>query len=76
MLEWYRKKEAGIVFVGKAWIEKNGRGTQIHPSFVLISIAKRERRVMAYVRTGMEEEIKVVKEEDNYIILQEKKKKR
>ena len=31
---------------------------------------------MAYVRKGMEEEVEVVKEEDNYIIIQEKNKKK
>ena len=38
--------------------------------------AKKEKRVMEYVRKGMEEELKVVKEEDNIIILQEKKTKK
>ena len=75
-LEWCREKQVGIVLVGEAWIEKNGRGTQTYPSFVLISSTKKGRRVMAYVRKGMIEEIKVVKEGDNHIILQEKNKKK
>ena len=66
-LEWCREKESGIVFVGKAWIEKNRRGTQ--PSFVLVTTAKKGRRVMAYIRKGLEEEIEVVEEEDNQIML-------
>ena len=57
-LEWYRARDIEIVFVGKAWIEKNGRGTQTHASFVLITMVKKGRRVMAYVRKGMEEEVK------------------
>ena len=62
--------------VGEAWIEKSGRGTKTHPSFVLMSTAKRGRRVMVYMRKGIEEDVEVVKEEDNHIILQEKTKKR
>ena len=68
-LEWCRKKEVGIAFVGEAWIEKGGRGTQTYPSFVLMTTAKKGRRVMAYVRKGIEEKVEVVKEEDNLIIL-------
>ena len=60
-LEWYREEEIEIVFVGEAWIERNGRGTQTHSSFVLISTAKRERKVLAYTRKGMEAEVEVVK---------------
>ena len=75
-LEWCREKEVGIVFVGEAWIEKNGRGIQTHLSFVLMTTAKKGRRVMAYVRKGTEEKVEVVKEEDNLIILQEKNKKK
>ena len=62
--------------MGEAWIERNGRGTQTHPSFVPMTTAKKGKRVMAYVRKGMEEEVEVVKEEDNLIILQEKNKKK
>ena len=40
-LEWCREKEIGIAFVGEAWIEKKGRGTQTHLSFVLITTAKK-----------------------------------
>ena len=61
-----------IVFVGEVWIEKNSRGTQTHLSFVLMSTSKKGKRVMAYVRKGLEEEVKVIKEEDNHIILEEK----
>ena len=68
-LEWHSEKEIGTVFVGEAWIEKYGRGTQTHLSFVLISIAKSRRRVMACVTKEMKEEVEVVKEEDNHIIL-------
>ena len=75
-MEWYREKEIGIVFMRKAWIEKDGRGTQTHLSFVLISTVRKGRRVMAYVRKGIEEEVEVVKEEDNHIILQIKNKKK
>ena len=75
-LEWCRDKEIGIVFLGEAWIKKNGRGTQTHPSFVLISKAQKGRRVMLYMRKAMEEEVEVVKEEDNHIILQEENKKK
>ena len=53
-VEWCREKEIGIGFVGEAWIEKNGRGTQTQSSFVLISTAKRGRRVMTYMRKGIE----------------------
>ena len=74
-MEWCRQKEIGIAFVGEVWIEKNGRGTQTHPSFVLMTTAKKERRVMACVRKGMEEEVEVMKEEHNLTILQEKNKK-
>ena len=74
-LEWCREKEIRIVFVGEGWIEKNGRGTQTHPSFMLITIAKQRSRVMAYMRKEIEEEMKVVEEEDNLIILEEKIKK-
>ena len=73
-LEWCREKEIGIVFVGEAWIEKNGRGTQTHPRFVLMTRAKKGTRVGTCMRKGMEEEMEVIKEEDNHIILQEKKK--
>ena len=41
-----------------------------------MSTVKKERRVMVYVRKGLEEEVEVIKEEDNHVILQEKKKKR
>ena len=41
-----------------------------------MSIAKRGRRVIAYVRTMMEEEVEVVKEEDNHIILLERNNKK
>ena len=75
-LEWYREKEVDIVFVGEAWIEKNDRGTETHLSFVLIMTVKNGRRVMAYMRKGMEEEVEVVKEEYNLIILQAKNKKK
>ena len=75
-LEWCKEKEIGIVFIGEAWIEKGGRGTQTHPSFVLITTAKKGRRVMAYRRKGMEDEVEVVKEEDNVIIIQENNKKK
>ena len=67
-LEWCREKEIGIVFVGEAWIDKNVRGTQTDPSFVLMSMAKKERSVMVHVRKEIEEEVVVVKEEDNHII--------
>ena len=69
-MEWYREKEIRIAFVEEAWIEKNGRGTQTYPSFVLMTTVKKGRRVMEYVRIGMEEEVEVVKEEDKLIILQ------
>ena len=75
-LELCREKEVGIAFIGEAWIEKNSRGTQTYLSIVQVSMAKRGRRVMAYVRKGMEEEVEVVNEEDNHIILPEKKTKR
>ena len=69
VLEWCRKKEIGIVFVGEAWIEKNGRGTQTQSSFVLMSVAKRRTKVIPYVKKAMEEEVEVVKELDNQLIL-------
>ena len=64
------------MFIREAWIEKGGRGTQTHPSFVLMTTAKKGRRLMAYMRKGMEEEVEVVKEEGNLMIIQEKNKKR
>ena len=75
-MELCREKQIGIAFVGEAWIEKNCRGIQTHSSFVLMSMVQRGRRVMGYVRKGREEEVEVVKEEDNLIILQEQNKKR
>ena len=75
-LEWGREKEIAIEFVGEAWIEKNGEGIQTQLSFVLLSRAKKRRKVIAYTRKGMEKEVEVLKEEDNYIILQEKNKKK
>ena len=60
--------------MGEAWIQNSGRGTQTEPSLVLMTMAKKESKVTAYVSKGTEEEIEVVKEEDNYIILQEKNK--
>ena len=76
LLELCREKEIEVVFVGEAWIEKNGRGTQTHASFVLITTVKKRRRVMACMRKELEEEVEVTKEEDNVIILQEKNKKK
>ena len=75
-LEWCKEKEVGIVFVGEAWIEKNSREIQTHLSFVLISTGKNARKVMTYVRKGMEEEVNIVKKVDEHIILQEKNKKK
>ena len=74
VLEWYREKEIEIVFGAEAWIQRNGRGIQTHPSLVRTLTAKSGRRVMAYVRKGMEKELEVVKEENNHIILQDKNK--
>ena len=62
--------------MGEVWIQKNDRVTQTHPHFVLMSTVQVGRRVMAYVRKGIEVEVEVVEEEDNHIILQEKNKKR
>ena len=73
-LEWYKDKKLGIVFVGEAWIEKNGRGAQSHPSFAHISVVKKRRRVMVYTRKGLESKINIVNEEDNYVTIQEKNK--
>ena len=75
-LEWCKGKEIRIAFIEEAWIEKNSRGTQTHPSFVLITMAKKGRRIIAYMRKGLEEEVEVFKKEDNYIIFQEKNKKK
>ena len=75
-MEWCRNNEVEIVFVSEVYIEKNSRGTQSHPSFVLMSSTKTKTRVMMFLRKGMEEEMKIVKEEDNHIILQEKNKKK
>ena len=47
---------------------------QTYPSFVIMTTAKKRRRVMAHVRKGMEEEVEIVKEEDYHIILEEKNK--
>lgn len=74
-LEWCREMAIGMVFMGEAWIEKNGRGTQTHPNIVLMTTTKKGKTVMTCVRKGMEEEAEVVKEEDNVIILQQKNKK-
>ena len=71
-----REKEIGIVFVREAWIEKNGRGTQTHPSFVMMPCTKKGRRVMSYVRKGIDKEVEVDKKTDNHIILQEKNRKK
>lgn len=68
-LEWYIKERIGLVFVREAWIGKDDKGTQTHPSYILISIAKQRRRMMAYMKKGMEDEVKVVAEEDNHIII-------
>lgn len=40
-----------------------------------MNTAKNGKRIMAYVSKGMEEEVEVVKKEDNHIILQKKIKK-
>ena len=65
---WCREKEIGIAFTKEAWIEKNGQGTQTHTGFILISTAKKGRRVIAYARKRIEKELEVVKEEDKLII--------
>ena len=48
-------------------MEKNGTGTETHLSFTLISIVKKESKVMGYVKKRIKEVVKVVAEEENYM---------
>ena len=45
------------MLVGEAWIKKNGRGTQTQISVVVMLTASEGRRIIAYVRKAMEEEV-------------------
>ena len=68
-MQWCRKKEVRIAFIEETVIEKNSKGTQTHSSFVLMLIAKKARKIIAYIRKGMEKKIEIVKERDNNIII-------
>jgi len=69
-LEWCKKRRIDIVFIGEAWVDKKGTGTQSHPSYTLGSKVEKGKRTMVYWRKKLDGTVKVIKEDKRLALVE------
>ncbi|RPB27053.1 hypothetical protein L211DRAFT_846604 [Terfezia boudieri ATCC MYA-4762] len=63
------EEEVDVAFVGEAWIDREGKESQRHPTFVLGSSVRKGRRVLVYWQKSLMDDIRVILEEDNLVVV-------
>jgi len=69
-LEWCKKRRIDIVFVGEAWVDKKGTGTQSHPSYTLGSKVEKGKWTMVYCRKKMDGVVKIIREDKRLALVE------
>ena len=69
-LEFCKREQVGVAFVGECRIGRQGGSTQTHPSYVIVGRVSKDSRVLAHVRRDLVEACRLVVSETRFVYLQ------